>query len=1041
MYFTQEDYKKIENWLHRNSVKDTEFQEALPFTGTELVTVVQDGHNRKVNIQEFINQLYKHGVEDFLNVTNTYRANNITLKEAINLIPAEARKEGQVITFLNTEGNWEIYQFTGKLNQWNNTTLWDNPFDWEKFIIDSILPDEEDLTKSVSDAKGNTYLSLKDRKYEPDKYSGLGRKILRRRVVEIEDPIYGTQEKNLLLQADFAEDNTVYVVRYDFTLNGQDITLPDNSYIEYEGGSISDGNIIDRAGGLNRVALKKNIVNGKNILTQEMVSTPNTIYEIRYDFTLSENVTIPANCVLKFNGGSISGNSVLLLSNTEITGSPKIRCILDGIIKNDDVYIDWFINAASSDSNLENASQYIQGGFNVKPKRVIFNKGYYTLNDIVIKADVEIIGRETTIIPVEIDQNTYNFHFFKNVFNANVNLVTPQLVDNGVRNVAISGFTFIGKGCGTFDGQLDQRDYYGDPVIHISTANNVIIENCVFKDVENAVRTRSWPNGNYGTYAGILISIWDVNNTIIRNIEQTNCRGDEQIFVSANHEDIYKTSVVYENNYAHDMRPGINSSIFTTVCGNLLFKNNYVNNWNYGGSAFNLFGRNVTIEGNIVENSWCSSVFDTCEYGYFYNDKVVCIKNTVKVKNSIMLLYQSKVADIRDNIFYGMIACRSVNNPTGYGTYPYFYLPSNPIQTDIATKIENNVFDCTNYDNTIAAPSSQKDYRTGAIISTGSYSNIGNNSSAINISPIKMKAGNVLINNNKIKILENIPSNDPNHLYDLYPTPIFVRNLDKLTVMDNTFDGVYRTYGINHGTIISVYNYPDEMDNFIPRADGESMESFMSNNKELLTYKEYSFIDNIINSTTYTTDISINAFYCFWRDSKHLPLIIDSMQVIHQGVQRIFPVESYNNVVVINGVYNGNLYYGNNIAINLIADVYDDETYDIKTIGRLKRFAQYLDKDNNKIIIPSIRGGFYEKSYSTITEGTRINKGEQFFTPSGYIYKNLSVVVSYDSSAPFPQPEQDLSNYTEFMYIQHCWWYKIGIQLLKNYRYVALTSV
>lgn len=322
MYFTQEDYKKIENWLHRNSVKDTEFQEALPFTGKEIVTVVQDGHNRKVNIQEFINQLYKYGVRDFLNVTNTYRANNITLKEAISLIPAEARKEGQVITFLNTDGNWEIYQFTGKLNQWNNTTLWNNPFDWEKFVIDSILPDEEDLTKSEPDAKGNSYLSLKDRKYEPDKYSGLGRKILRRRVVEIKDPIYGTQEKNLLLQADFAEDNTVYVVRYDFTLNSQDITLPDNSYIEYEGGSISDGNIIDRAGGLNRVVLKKNIINGKNILTQDMVSTPNTIYEIRYDFTLGEDITVPDNCVLEFDGGSIRGNeankNIIIGNNTKV---------------------------------------------------------------------------------------------------------------------------------------------------------------------------------------------------------------------------------------------------------------------------------------------------------------------------------------------------------------------------------------------------------------------------------------------------------------------------------------------------------------------------------------------------------------------------------------------------------------------------------------------------------------------------------------------------------------------------------------------------
>lgn len=241
MYFTQEDYKKIENWLHMNSVKDTEFQEALPFTGKEIVTVVQDGHNRKVNIQEFINQLYKHGVEDFLNVTNTYRANNITLKEAIRLIPAEARKEGQVITFLNTEGNWEIYQFIGKLNQWNNPTLWNNPFDWEKFAVDSILPDEEDLTKSEPDAKGNSYLSLKDRKYEPDKYSGLGRKILRRRVVEIEDPIYGTQEKNLLLQADFDEDNTIYEVRYDFDLNNKEIIIPNNCILYFKGGSFSNG--------------------------------------------------------------------------------------------------------------------------------------------------------------------------------------------------------------------------------------------------------------------------------------------------------------------------------------------------------------------------------------------------------------------------------------------------------------------------------------------------------------------------------------------------------------------------------------------------------------------------------------------------------------------------------------------------------------------------------------------------------------------------------------------------------------------------------
>lgn len=470
MYFTQEDYKKIENWLHRNSVKDTEFQEALPFTGKEIVTVVQDGHNRKVNIQEFINQLYKHGVEDFLNVTNTYRANNITLKEAIRLIPAEARKEGQVITFLNTEGNWEIYQFTGKLNQWNNTTLWNNPFDWEKLVVDSILPDEEDLTKSEPDAKGNSYLSFKDRKYEPDKYSGLGRKILRRRVVEIENPIYGTQEKNLLLQADFTEDNTVYVVRYDFTLNGQDITLPDNSYIEYEGGSISDGNIIDRAGGLNRVALKKNIVNGKNILTQEMVSTPNTIYEIRYDFTLSENVTIPANCVLKFDGGSISGAYTLTANYTcivaPLTKIFGLNIDIKGSWKIDGAYPEWF-GANPKEAQFDNTAA-IQKVLDTRGFKTMFlepNKRY-AVNDInndgyclIMQNYTHIIGNSSEI--VHFSDNT-NPIVFKIAINWNSG-------STDARNLSIKGINFS-----NYDSNwaLECSDTF--------SLYNFLLENCCF---------------------------------------------------------------------------------------------------------------------------------------------------------------------------------------------------------------------------------------------------------------------------------------------------------------------------------------------------------------------------------------------------------------------------------------------------------------------------------------------------------------------------------------------------------------------------------
>ena len=162
MYFTQEDYKKIENWLSKKSVKDSDFQEALPLNGEEIITVVQSGHNKKVNIREFIDKIYKYNGSDFTNITNIYKVENITLEEAINFIPIVNRKKGQVITFLNTDGNWEIYQFIGELNQWNNLDFWNNSFDCGTI-------DYADLVNKPSingkELNGNT--SLKDLGIQP----------------------------------------------------------------------------------------------------------------------------------------------------------------------------------------------------------------------------------------------------------------------------------------------------------------------------------------------------------------------------------------------------------------------------------------------------------------------------------------------------------------------------------------------------------------------------------------------------------------------------------------------------------------------------------------------------------------------------------------------------------------------------------------------------------------------------------------------------------------------------------------------------------
>ena len=89
--------------------------------------------------------------------------------------------------------------------------------------------------------------------------------------------------------------------------------------------------------GLGRVYLRKNIVTlggvGKNVLTQAMVNTANTIYHIQYDYDLNgQTITLPAGCVLMFDGGSVKNG---ILSGVLVTSSGKINAKELGCTYND----------------------------------------------------------------------------------------------------------------------------------------------------------------------------------------------------------------------------------------------------------------------------------------------------------------------------------------------------------------------------------------------------------------------------------------------------------------------------------------------------------------------------------------------------------------------------------------------------------------------------------------------------------------------------------------------------------------------------------
>lgn len=243
MFFTQEDYRKIEKWLLQRTVKDSDLPSTDPLNGSERVSVIQGGRNKILSLNDFVKQVADMRLPDFYNITANTRRFNLCLSEAINLVPVKQRKVGFTITFHSKKGNWVIYQFSGtSLNQWSSISCWHNIID--QAIKEALIyPDEEDITGVVSD--GKTVLKFKDKEYNPDEFSGKGIVILRKNITATEACHIDDEDHyiNKLTQEMVSQENTIYIVQYDFDLNGQLLQIPANSVLYFNGGTINNGTI------------------------------------------------------------------------------------------------------------------------------------------------------------------------------------------------------------------------------------------------------------------------------------------------------------------------------------------------------------------------------------------------------------------------------------------------------------------------------------------------------------------------------------------------------------------------------------------------------------------------------------------------------------------------------------------------------------------------------------------------------------------------------------------------------------------------------
>ena len=186
----------------------------------------------------------------------------------------------------------------------------------------------------------------------------------------------------------FSTPNKIYKVYNNIELSGNTLNIPSGCTLDIQGGMFSNGTIVGhdtvvikesnaeafsavtRTGtwqsgddadvpyvegsynGMGRVVLKKHYdsqnpgYDKQPTLYQSDFPSENTVYVVRYDFVLGEDITIPANCVLEFEGGSISGEHTITGNNTEIrAGLVKIfdtDVTIDGYFSNSSWIIEWF---------------------------------------------------------------------------------------------------------------------------------------------------------------------------------------------------------------------------------------------------------------------------------------------------------------------------------------------------------------------------------------------------------------------------------------------------------------------------------------------------------------------------------------------------------------------------------------------------------------------------------------------------------------------------------------------------------------------------
>lgn len=420
--------------------------------------------------------------------------------------------------------------------------------------------------------------------------------------------------------------------------------------------NVTGGNVPDAQ--YRTVILKPNYVEDVNTLTQAMVNQGNIKYVIKYDFVLGEDITIPANCVLEFEGGSIDCSNYVITGNKMPTNVIYTPEQFGAGKTNDDT------KAIRSCINL---CSHIQMD---KSYNVSFCSEMQSMNDNTVHY-IALIPSNTEII-----------------LNGTINYLITNLEGYSIfylrncENVYIHGF---GKLIGDKDIHVGSTGEWGYG-IYLDVATNIIIDGLEL--------SKFWGDGICFNYASPYCQ-----NVIIKNIKIHDCRR-QGISICAGKNIIVEDFYIY-NISGTAPQSAIDIENHTSVSGaidGIYIRNGKVKNCIKGilnfsspddtAENYNVYIDNVYIDDDTpgIEVDWYT-VITNCKFNILYPHRNVkvenCEMNTMSyihglntsdsadsyIINSIikLRLHQSSTGTNKGKIYFiGCTSGRNYNNATLY---------------------------------------------------------------------------------------------------------------------------------------------------------------------------------------------------------------------------------------------------------------------------------------------------------------------------------------------------------------------------------------